>query len=299
MFIRQIKKMKKLRYKVAVLMLALAGQCAGNYVNSAGAAVDCPAPNKAIVNEKSTRTTIDLVVLAGQSNMQGWQGNAAKYPEDPEGLDGKIRFYWVTPGYSSSQGKWTSLQPQGGLFPQGHFGPEVSLARNLARSGKNLAVFKYSLGSTSLATEWKGPGEKGMYDSMTVALDSAVKSLQDQGFEVVFKAFFWVQGESDAKNQELAEGYGDCLKKLLDDFRTRVAGNSSLPVILGVDEQHLWVKQFPQVVEAQKKLAQDGRNIAFTSMIGLEKADSTHLTPKGLVEHGDRLFAACKALTAK
>jgi len=40
-------------------------------------------------------------------------------------------------------------------------------------------------------------------------------------------------------------------------------------------------------------------NIIFTSMIGLEKADGTHLTPKGLEEHGARLFAAYKILTAQ
>ena len=27
--------------------------------------------------------SVDLFVLAGQSNMQGWQGNAQDYPADP------------------------------------------------------------------------------------------------------------------------------------------------------------------------------------------------------------------------
>lgn len=70
-------------------------------------------------------------------------------------------------------------------------------------------------------------------------------------------------------------------------------------VILGMDEQHEWVKNFPKVAEAQQKLAAEGKNIIFTSMIGLEKADATHLTPRGLEEHGCRLFAAYKTLADK
>jgi hypothetical protein len=231
--------------------------------------------------------------------MQGWQGNAESYPADPKGIDQKVKFYWVTPGHSSSDGKWTFLQPQGGRFVKGHFGPEVTLARLLVIDGCNVAVFKYSLGSTSLAGNWKVPGQNGMYDQMTAELKKSVTLLQEQGHKVSFKAFIWIQGESDAQTKELADGYGDRLKLLIDDFRNNVAKDITLPVILGVDEQHPWVKNFPKVVEAQQKLAEEGQNIIFTSMIGLEKADSTHLTPKGLEEHGCRLFAAYKTRPTK
>lgn len=241
---------------------------------------------------------IDLIVLAGQSNMQGWQGDAESYPADPKGIDKKVRFYWVTPGFSSSAGRWTCLQPQGGRFPKGHFGPEVALARRLAESGVNLAVFKYSRGSTSLAGDWKAPNQNGMYDQMIAALKRALILLQKDGHRVSFKAFIWIQGESDAQTKDLADGYEHRLKLLIDDFRKNAAKNDKLPVILGVDEQHPLVKRFPQVIDAQKKLAGEP-NIAFTSMIGLEKADSTHLTPKGLEQHGNLLFAAYETLTVK
>jgi len=242
---------------------------------------------------------IGILVLAGQSNMQGWQGNAASYPADPKGIDKNIPFYWVTPGYSSSDGKWTFLQPQGGRFSEGHFGPEVTLARQLVNSGNRVAVFKYSLGSTSLAGDWKAPGQDGMYDQMVAELRKAVTLLQEQGHTISFTAFVWIQGESDAQTKELADGYGDRLELLIDDFRKQIARDTMLPIILGVDEQHPWVEAFPQVVDAQQKLARDGQNIIAISMLGLEKADATHLTPKGLEEHGVRLFKACTTLTTK
>lgn len=235
---------------------------------------------------------IALFVLAGQSNMQGWQGNAEMYPADPQGIDKNVKFYWVTPGHSSSRRKWTFLQPQGGRFPKGHFGPEVSFARLISANGSNLAIFKCSLGSTSLAVHWKTPGENGLYDQMITELRKSIQLLREQGDKISFKGFIWIQGESDAQYKTFAEEYGHRLKLLIDDFRKNIAKNPRLPVILGVDEQHLWIKKYPQVLEAHKKLATEGENIIFTSMIGLEKADSTHLTPKGLEEHGRRLFAA-------
>ena len=242
---------------------------------------------------------IDLFVLAGQSNMQGWQGNAEHYPVDPNGIDKRIRFYWATPQYSSSDGKWTFMQPQGGIFSKGHFGPEVTFGRLLVNDGYNTAVLKYSLGSTGLAYTWKAPGQNGMYDQMLAELKKAVTLLQKQGHKVTLKALVWIQGESDAESKELADEYGSRLKLLIDHFRTKVAIDNRLPIILGVDEQHSWIKAFPKVLEAQQQIARDEPAVIFTSMVGLEKADETHLTPKGLEEHGARLFAAYKVLATK
>jgi len=242
---------------------------------------------------------IDVFVMAGQSNMQGWQGNGESYPPDPNGIDKQVRFWWETPTISNSGGKWVSLQPQGGRFPEGHFGPEVTFARLLAENGHNLAVFKYSLGSTGLAYVWKEPGHNGMYDQMIAELRKAMALLGSQGIKIKIKALVWIQGESDAESEELAEGYGDRLKSLIHHFRTTVANDEELPIILGLDEQHAWVREFPKVLEAQQRLAREDPNIIFTSMIGLEKADDAHLSPKSLEEHGARLFAAYQELTVK
>ena len=97
---------------------------------------------------------------------------------DPKGMDKDIRFYWVTPGHSSSDGRWTRLKAQGGRFPKGHFGPEVTFARQLKENGFNPAIFKYSLGSTGLARDWRGPGEGGLYDQMVKELRGAIAQLE-------------------------------------------------------------------------------------------------------------------------
>lgn len=239
---------------------------------------------------------LDLFIIAGQSNAQGWQGDATHYPKDTEGLDQSIRFYWVTPGHSSSDGKWTTMKAQGGRFPQGHFGLEVTFARFLKKAGYNPSIFKYSLGSTSIAKDWNGPGDGKMYDQMVKEFEKALSLIRDEGHKANVRGFIWIQGESDAMTPVMAEAYKGRLKKLIDNIRNNVTKVPELPVVLGVDEQHDWVKKNIQVVKAQQELAKENKNIIFTTMMGLEKADSTHLTPKGLEDHGKRIYAAYKEI---
>jgi hypothetical protein len=244
----------------------------------------------------ATTPGVQLHILAGQSNAQGWRGDAAAYPADPEGLDARIPFFYFSPNIGSSDGKWVTLGAQKGLFPQGHFGPEVGFARALKKRGGEIALFKYTRGSTGLDKNWKAPGAKGLYDDMVVKLREAIALLEKGGQKVTIASFTWIQGESDADTPEHADAYRGHLEKLIGDFRGNVAHNSALPFILGMDEQHAWVKQRPQVVEAQKAIAAADPHVAFTSMMGLEKADGSHLKPQSLPQHGLRLFEAWQSL---
>ena len=242
---------------------------------------------------------IDLFVMAGQSNMMGYGGDASFYPADPEKQDDLIGFYWVAPGMSSSKGIWTHMQPQAGVFRKGHFGPEVSFARGLVRAGIRPYIFKYSLGSTSLAKNWLAPGQHGLYDDMVAELQKAILLQEKLGNKVKIRALIWIQGESDAETSEIATEYRNRLSKLLRNFREQVVKNPRLPIVLGLDEQHPWVKANPVVVEAQKKIAAVETCQTFTSMIGLQKADVSHLAPVGLVAHGKLVLEAYRKLSDK
>ena len=79
-------------------------------------------------------------------------------------------------------------------------------------------------------------------------------------------------------------------KKLLTDLRNNVLRNPNLPVILSIDEQHPRVKLIPQVVDAQLKLSSEDDSITFVSMQGLQKSDVTHLTAKGTIAQGKRIY---------
>jgi len=240
---------------------------------------------------------IDLFVMSGQSNMQGWRSDAAEYPQNGISFDANIPFYWEAVDYASSKEKWSSMGPQAGHFAKGHFGPEVTFSRQMKRSKLTPAIFKYSFGSSNLRDVWKAPGEGGLYDKMTSQLQHAIKQLESQGHKVNVRALIWIQGESDADTDKLANAYYHNLRNMLNHFRRIIVKNPKLPILLGVDEQHPRVEMRPQIVVAQKKIASEDENIIFTSMIGLEKSDVTHLTAKGVKEHGKRLFNSYMKLT--
>jgi len=66
-----------------------------------------------------------------------------------------------------------------------------------------------------------------------------------------------------------------------------------------MDEQHPGPAARPQVVEAQKAIAKADPNIEWTSMVGLEKADISHLNNAGLLKHGERVAEAMSRLWKK
>ncbi len=245
----------------------------------------------------SSQKNLDLFIWAGQSNAQGWMGDAAYYPEDGRKLDESVLLNWTFVDNESSGGKWVKMQPQTGRFSKGHFGPEVSFGRELKKAGYNPAIFKYTKGATGLARDWKAPGQGGIYDRMTKDLKSAIVALEKQGFKVTLRGLIWIQGETDAGNENTARDYYFNLKQIIHDLRQNVLNEPSLKIILGVDEQHPFVKKRPVVAEAQKRLAEEDTNIIYTSMLGLPKADGTHLNPAGLVEHGKQIFGAYIEMT--
>ena len=236
---------------------------------------------------------VELHILAGQSNAQGIQGDATQCPGSAN-----IPFFFNALGFGDSGGQWTILGPQsGGHFPRGYFGPEISFALALQQAGARPAIFKFTAPCTSLAQDWKGPGEGGILDTMCRELLAAIKLLEKGQRKVKVCSFTWIQGESDAQADATAVNYRERLVVLLRHVR-KILQEPDLPIILGIDEQHPWVKERPVVVEAQKQIVAANKHMAFLSMVGLEKSDTSHLTPKGLVKHGERLFETWQQLTA-
>lgn len=239
-------------------------------------------------NRDLERECYDLFVLAGQSHLVGLQGDAVFYPTDAASADTSIPFYFVEPGRAHSNG-WTNLRPQPGLYPAGHFGPEICFARALRGAGLNPAIFKYALESTSIAEDWLLPGHGGLYDLMRIELEKACRLRIQTGDQLRFRAFVWLQGESDARTTEMADAYHERLKTLLQHFRTTYAG-LGLMTILCSDEQHPFTKKHPAVIQAQKSVCTELPETVYFSMGGLEKQNGNHLSPDGINKHGQRIF---------
>ena len=239
---------------------------------------------------------IDFFIWAGQSNAKGSQGDAAQYPDDPDNLDNQILFNWTVIGEDSSDG-WGTMEPQIGNFTDGHFGPEVSFSRSLVEAGYNPAIFKYTQGGTSIYEHWHTPGEGGYYDNMIADLNTAIGELETLGYSVNFRGFVWIQGESDSNSPEAAAAYYDSLSSIINDIRI-VTDNSSLPILLSVDEKFFTYSghEQPEILNAHQNIALNDDTIKFTSMYGFPKADYTHLTPAGLISHGESIFSTYQIL---
>lgn len=234
------------------------------------------------------KTAIDLFVLAGQSNIQGYMGNAKMYPPDFGNIDRLIPFFYVTPAQLHVQLHWTSLGSQPGRFPAGYFGPEVTFARELFKAGLKPGVFKFSASNTSLPGQWLANQTEGLYFRMKEKLSYAIACLDM--IDVTVRAFIWVQGETDAKQKTSGPEYYASLKYIIDDFRSQVAFNDQLPVILGLDENNPFVIEYPEIQLAQQQLTHDLKKTFYCSMKGFPRADLTHLSPAGIELHGLRLF---------
>ena len=246
-----------------------------------------------------TALDYDLIIVAGQSNAQGWKGNAAELKTDVK-LDRKIPMYYVypegnKPGENDHKSTgWETLGPQKGRFPKGHFGPEVQLAREVKKANGLPAVFKYSKGATSLSRAWRKEGKKGLTDGMLDHLKQAIQLLKKDKHTVKISAFVWIQGESDSRqkdNKQYSINFSSMIKSL-----RKITKQKNFPIILGIDEQHKLVAANPVILNHHINYAKKNKNAEFVSMMDLQKADSTHLTPDGLIEHGKRLFSAYKKL---
>jgi hypothetical protein len=118
--------------------------------------------------------TLDLVIVAGQSNAVGFDARPVELPEDAS--DRNVLFWWKTGDPppdehdSHSSNQWTHLQPQPlgdpikprhdrqyGNFaqPEGGFGPEIGFAREWQRHHDgSLAIVKTAFSGTGLGSDW-------------------------------------------------------------------------------------------------------------------------------------------------
>ena len=255
----------------------------------------------------ATSQPLDVIVLAGQSNAQGWMGDGRKYPASDK--DAAIPFRWMIAGHNSMLGGesqhgagWETLGPQNGICGYGnpalHFGPEVGLARTLTQAGRHVAVIKVTIGASSLHGDWRLPGQGGITDAMLAEVKQAMADLAKSGRKARLRGFVWIQGESDADTDPHAQGYRLLLTKLIAGLRKEWR-EPDLAIVLGVDEQHPGPITRPQVVEAQKAIAKTDKHAAWTSMRGLAKADVSHLANDALLQHGERIAEALNGLLPK
>jgi hypothetical protein len=210
---------------------------------------------------------MQVFVLAGQSNMYG-MGDPKELPDDLKGEQEGVLFF---------NGKdWLPLAP--GACQHGDMGPELSFAKEMSsKLDKPIGIVKYGVGGTNLGKDWSPDDPRSRYGALVKAVTAAQKS---RPIEIV--GMLWMQGESDARVQELANAYAANLSHLIlcarNDF------NSPDMIFVAGRENHQ--APFTDIVRnAQEKC--DLPRYAFIDCDKLsKKKDNLHYDTNGQVDMG-------------
>jgi hypothetical protein len=128
---------------------------------------------------------------------------------------------------------WGWLAPP--TVTNNRFGPEINLGQRLVVSGTCdlVAQVKYAVGGTTLAVDWDLKRTKSQYAQMSARAGTAINDLRAAypGRQVFVAGFFWMQGESDAWNADMA-AYATNLTTLIEHARADFHA-PGMPVILG------------------------------------------------------------------
>ncbi|WP_324634742.1 sialate O-acetylesterase [Phormidium sp. CCY1219] len=200
---------------------------------------------------------IRLFILAGQSNMVGYQSNLSQLPDRLQKSQPPVLWY-------NQNQEWEPLKaptepvlsadlsipvpPFEDYHPEhSHkvknkvgFGPEISLGLTLAKAlNERVAMVKYSRNGTSLATQWDPREDAGgnpkntLYPRMKERVSKAIADLKARGYIVEIAGFFWMQGESDASVETWAKDYEANLTHFIQTLREDY-DRPNLPFIYGM-----------------------------------------------------------------
>lgn len=174
---------------------------------------------------------VDLVILAGQSNLAGRAVATVAVPGQAA-VDEQIRFYYevtnTAGGFFDSSGQtFGPLQPWRLNASTDNFGPEISLGRGLAEVAQgDVALIKYAVGGSDIA-RWQ-PGAVD-YQQLVASVADGVDELTTAGMHVNLLGLVWLQGESDTINSSRAAAYAANLRGFIWSFRSDM--NAAYPTL--------------------------------------------------------------------
>ena len=204
-----------------------------------------------------------IVIVAGQSNATGWESPV----KDSSGQDllaagsspgdTAVRISWDQPtsmlyervglGADQSVSLVTPqvLKPTVTSSARGTavFGPEISLARTLSRSGQpGLLVLKVAQTGTRLGQSgpWSAPNGS-LYRSLVSDAQFLIRREAQHGRLATVVAMNWFQGESDSE-PGLAEAYQANLTTLISSLRRDIPSSASTPFVIAMTSNESWVR---------------------------------------------------------
>ena len=202
-----------------------------------------------LVGTAETPQILRVFLLAGQSNMEGADAHANRIDE-----------YAIFKGTGAPQADvlFTSLALQEAsrsalwrpLTPGESFGPEITFARRLKKSGvAPIAIIKSAIGGTTVAFDWNPtapPEGQKLYPRTLKLIRESLQELEDRGVHYQLEGVLWHQGENDMLdpklNRQYAQGLTELIARLRHDLQTPrlqwFIGEVSEKGIWGMDNRH-------------------------------------------------------------
>lgn len=246
---------------------------------------------------------IKVILLAGQSNMEGHDSKWNLLPE--ETIDKyrknhnnvKINYdctYEVTQGgvANTSNGKFVDVD-----FGQGrdntYFGPEVGIASYLGKHDSNQRYYliKSCEGSSSLAEHWAEDGH--CYQTFVKDVNASIKMFKEKKLNFKIVAFMWMQGEEDSNREDYANQYQENTKGLINrlnsTFKTYIPNYGISFIDAGIAINTCWSRW--EIINGAKKAvaASNDKYRYVEDSETLPRIDpGYHYTPESYLKLGER-----------
>jgi hypothetical protein len=176
-----------------------------------------------------SQTHLKIIIMAGQSNMVGNGGNTL-LPANLQATQTNVKIYCNGTFDNSVLNQWLNVMPGMGSWVQGKspspaFGSEVSFAKGISGDypNDNFAIIKCAYSGTEMATRWRPPSSGGtvgdLYSNLISTVNTAINNL-GPGYTYEIAGMCWMQGESDAMNNNYANEYQSNLTNFIKDVRS-------------------------------------------------------------------------------
>ena len=279
----------------------------------------------------ATAQTIDVYIMAGQSNMDG-RGDVSDLSEEQlASLQNDTIIRYVNPGSERERAVptsnpadldvgsngFTALVPGGfsvdlsstrQLSPT--FGPELSFGASIAEatgSSNQIAIIKVSRGGTNFRNDWlvnpnvntvDDEPEGFLYRALIEHVAAGLAELEANGSTAIVRGVVWHQGESDSSDTNV-----DLYAGRFSDFVVGVRGEfgADIPFVLGElsrdrSNSGPFNDNLPNVVSSQPGLSFIGSEGVTTPGSTNPDGDTTHFDANGQLELGQRYAAAFSAI---
>lgn len=240
-------------------------------------------------------TSIDVYIIAGQSNARG-------YGKIKQLNKGEFEYENISFWNGESFEPLVIGETKINVYPS-RFGPEVSFAKRLDGFLKKSYIIKFYADGTGLVPGYAKSGfypcaENCVYAKMINHLKSAIKYLDQNQYRYNIKAFIWVHGEQDAKYIEAAKKYSSSFLQMFNSMKENINLTGTKIILTSALPHPSVVDRFPgrKIIQAEQirlidRLRDSGieSTLLDVSGISLLKRDHLHYDTAGQLWLGKEL----------